>query len=94
MQCELFFCVTIYFSDPYARIAFGTQSQVTEILTRTICPTWDQTLIFENVQIYGSIDKVANNPPEVIIELFDKDPVVSWLFGNKYNLSLLSTQAK
>lgn len=63
------------FSDPYARIAFGTQSQVTEILARTICPTWDQTLIFENVQIYGSIDKVARNPPEVIIELFDKDPV-------------------
>lgn len=65
------------FSDPYARVAFGTQSQVTEILTRTICPTWDQTLIFENVQIYGSVDKVARNPPEVIIELFDKDPVVS-----------------
>lgn len=65
------------FSDPYARIAFGTQSQVTEILTRTICPTWDQTLIFENVQIYGSVDKVARHPPEVIIELFDKDPVVS-----------------
>ena len=55
---------------------FGTQSQVTECLARTICPTWDQTLIFENVQIYGSIDKVARNPPEVIIELFDKDPVV------------------
>ena len=55
---------------------FGTQSQVTECLARTVCPTWDQTLIFENVQIYGSIDKVARNPPEVIIELFDKDPVV------------------
>ena len=66
-----------YFSDPYARVVFGTQSQVTEILTTTICPTWDQTLIFENVQIYGSIDKVARYPPEVIIELFDKDPVVS-----------------
>lgn len=65
------------FSDPYARVVFGTQSQVTEILTSTICPTWDQTLIFENVQIYGSIDKVARHPPEVIIELFDKDPVVS-----------------
>lgn len=57
-------------------MVFGTQSQVTECLARTICPTWDQTLIFENVQIYGSIDKVARNPPEVIIELFDKDPVV------------------
>ena len=66
-----------YFSDPYARVVFGTQSQVTEILTSTICPTWDQTLIFENVQIYGSVDKVARHPPEVIIELFDKDPVVS-----------------
>lgn len=65
------------FSDPYARVVFGTQSQVTEILTSTICPTWDQTLIFENVQIYGSIDKVARHPPEIIIELFDKDPVVS-----------------
>jgi len=67
----------VLFSDPYARVVFGTQSQVTEILTSTICPTWDQTLIFENVQIYGSIDKVARHPPEVIIELFDKDPVVS-----------------
>ena len=67
----------LLFSDPYARVVFGTQSQVTEILTSTICPTWDQTLIFENVQIYGSIDKVARHPPEVIIELFDKDPVVS-----------------
>ncbi|XP_068709292.1 myoferlin-like isoform X2 [Montipora foliosa] len=63
------------FSDPYARVVFGTQSQVTETLARTICPTWDQTLIFENVQIYGGIDKVVNNPPEVIIELFDKDAV-------------------
>lgn len=69
---KIFFLI----SDPYARIVFGTQSQVTETLTRTICPTWDQTLIFDNVQIYGSIDKVARNPPEVIIELFDKDPVV------------------
>ena len=67
---------------------------MTEILTRTICPTWDQTLIFENVQIYGSIDKVANNPPEVIIELFDKDPVVSWLFGNKCNLSFTFDTSK
>lgn len=63
--------------DPYARIIFESKSQVTECLTRTLCPTWDQTLIFEHVQIYGSVEQVAEDPPTVIIELFDKDPVVS-----------------
>lgn len=77
INIQILFLSLRVFSDPYARVVFGTQSQVTEILTTTICPTWDQTLIFENVQIYGSIDKVARYPPEVIIELFDKDPVVS-----------------
>lgn len=77
INIQILFLSLRIFSDPYARVVFGTQSQVTEILTTTICPTWDQTLIFENVQIYGSIDKVARYPPEVIIELFDKDPVVS-----------------
>ncbi|EDO36863.1 predicted protein, partial [Nematostella vectensis] len=62
-------------SDPYARVVFGTRSSVTETLARTLCPTWDQTLIFDEVNIYGSIEQVAENPPAVIIELYDKDPV-------------------
>lgn len=69
--------VSFILVDPYARVIFETQSQVTEILTRTLCPTWDQTLIFENIQLYGSIEQIVEDPPTVIIELFDKDPVVS-----------------
>lgn len=30
------------FSDPYAQIGFINQSQRTEIIQRTLCPTWDQ----------------------------------------------------
>lgn len=63
--------------DPYVRISFGTQSQVSEIIHRTLCPTWDQTLIFENVYIYGSPEITEESPPHVVLELFDQDPVVS-----------------
>ena len=30
------------FSDPYAQVGFINQSQRTEILHKTLCPTWDQ----------------------------------------------------
>lgn len=63
-------------SDPYVRVSFVTQSQVSEIIHRTLCPTWDQTLIFENVCIYGSPEITEKSPPRVVLELFDRDPVV------------------
>lgn len=58
------------------RVSFVTQSQVSEIIHRTLCPTWDQTLIFENVYIYGSPEITEKSPPRVVLELFDRDPVV------------------
>ncbi|XP_073239418.1 myoferlin-like [Porites lutea] len=62
-------------SDPYVRIVFVNQSQVSETRARTLCPTWDQTLIFEDVLIYGSPEITEKSPPRVVLELFDKDPV-------------------
>ncbi|KXJ28698.1 Myoferlin [Exaiptasia diaphana] len=62
-------------SDPYARVIFQNQSQVTRCIHRTLCPTWDQTLVFDNVNIYGSTELIEKNPPQVVIELFDKDEV-------------------
>ncbi|CAF3639300.1 unnamed protein product [Adineta steineri] len=61
------------FSDPYAQIGFINQSQRTEIIQKTLCPTWDQTLIFSNVELYGEPDEIHHNPPNISIELFDKD---------------------
>lgn len=63
-------------SDAYARVAFGKHSAVTEVLTQTLCPTWDQTLIFDDVEIYESVENVAKNPPSVVVEVFDRDTVV------------------
>ena len=58
-------------------MAFCKQSAVTEVLTQTLCPTWDQTLIFDNVEIYESVENIAKSPPSVVVEVFDKDTVVS-----------------
>ncbi|XP_067936252.1 myoferlin-like isoform X2 [Watersipora subatra] len=60
-------------SDPYAAVSFGTQSQLTKVLKKTLSPMWDQTLIFDELTLYGSPEHIAQNPPEVVIEIFDED---------------------
>ncbi|XP_019494547.1 PREDICTED: myoferlin [Hipposideros armiger] len=63
------------FSDPYAHVSFLHRSKTTEIIHSTLNPTWDQTIIFEEIEIYGEPQTVLQNPPKVIIELFDHDQV-------------------
>ncbi len=58
-------------------MAFLNQSQVTEKLEKTLCPTWDQTLIFEQVEIHGEPKQIAQKPPEIVLEIFDHDTFVS-----------------
>uniref|UniRef100_A0A8C8RXS8 Myoferlin n=1 Tax=Pelusios castaneus TaxID=367368 RepID=A0A8C8RXS8_9SAUR len=63
------------FSDPYAHVSFLHQSKTTEIIHSTLNPTWDQTMIFNEIEIYGDPQTLAQNPPNVVIELFDNDQV-------------------
>ncbi|XP_064602895.1 myoferlin-like isoform X2 [Liolophura sinensis] len=60
-------------SDPFARVSFLTQSMVTEKVEKTLCPTWDQTLIFEEIQIYGDPRTLEASPPDIFLEIFDHD---------------------
>nr|KAG5693813.1 hypothetical protein BaRGS_004421 [Batillaria attramentaria] len=60
-------------SDPFAQVCFVTQSMTTEKVAKTLCPTWDQTLIFGEIEIYGDPKNLESNPPDVYIELFDYD---------------------
>lgn len=57
------------------RVTFVNKSQETKILPQTLSPTWDQTLIFEDVDIYGNPGELAKYPPSVVMELFDQDKV-------------------
>ena len=69
-----FLCVI---TDPYAVVSFGTQSQLTECIEKTLSPMWDQTLIFDEITLYGPPELVQQNPPECVVEVFDKDMIVS-----------------
>ncbi|XP_076981526.1 myoferlin isoform X1 [Tamandua tetradactyla] len=63
------------FSDPYAHVSFLHRSKTTEIIHSTLNPTWDQTVIFDEIEIYGDPQTVLKNPPKITIELFDNDQV-------------------
>lgn len=94
-------------SDPFARVFFSTQSQVTEVsapklipfsvlsaslqevsfpfqvLPETLCPTWDQLLVFENVELFGEACELRDDPPIIVIELYDQDTVVRYRYMSK-----------
>uniref|UniRef100_A0A4W6E422 Myoferlin n=1 Tax=Lates calcarifer TaxID=8187 RepID=A0A4W6E422_LATCA len=63
------------FSDPYAHVSFLHVSKTTEVIRATLNPTWDQTLIFEDIEIYGDPQTIVHNPPDVVLELYDSDQV-------------------
>ena len=88
-QEKLTFGVLV-FSDPYARVAFANQSQITHIVTQTPCPTWDQTLIFANLEISEDPANIKRNPPSVVVELFDHDKGLVCLINEQKSLKLYS----
>lgn len=46
------------------------------MLAETLCPTWDQLLVFENVELFGEASELRDDPPIIVIELYDQDTVV------------------
>ena len=66
-------------SDPFARVVFDNQSQCTQVVDETLSPTWDEMLIFNEVIMFGTIEHIMEEPPTIVIEIFDQDRVVSGL---------------
>uniref|UniRef100_A0A3Q2PPJ6 Dysferlin, limb girdle muscular dystrophy 2B (autosomal recessive) n=1 Tax=Fundulus heteroclitus TaxID=8078 RepID=A0A3Q2PPJ6_FUNHE len=48
-------------------------SQRTVTVRNTLNPTWDQTLIFYEVEIFGDPDVTTASPPNIVVELYDED---------------------
>lgn len=57
-------------------MAFITQSMRTKVVKKSLSPTWDETLIFESVEIFGNPEEIINSPPQVMVEVFDHDESV------------------
>uniref|UniRef100_A0A8C8RT37 Dysferlin n=1 Tax=Pelusios castaneus TaxID=367368 RepID=A0A8C8RT37_9SAUR len=61
------------FSDPYAIVSFLHQSQKTVVVKNTLNPTWDQTLIFYEIELFGDPQNIADVPPNIVVEIYDHD---------------------
>lgn len=67
-------------TDSYAIVSFLHQSQKTVTVRNTLNPTWEQTLIFYEVEIFGDPVVAMATPPNIMVELYDSDTYVSvWL---------------
>ncbi|XP_010561323.1 PREDICTED: fer-1-like protein 5 [Haliaeetus leucocephalus] len=60
-------------ADPIAHVSFVHVSQSTRVLPGTLDPLWDQTLLFHRVLLYGDPRGVQDEPPAVVVEVFDQD---------------------
>ncbi|KAG8134173.1 hypothetical protein E2320_007306 [Naja naja] len=65
--------ISCIFDYPYAIVSFLHQSQKTVVAKNTLNPTWDQTLIFYEIEIFGAPQNVAESPPNIVIEIYDHD---------------------
>uniref|UniRef100_A0A7N6FFA4 C2 domain-containing protein n=1 Tax=Anabas testudineus TaxID=64144 RepID=A0A7N6FFA4_ANATE len=64
-------------SDPFAKVLFSTQCQVTRVLTDTLSPAWCECLLFDRVLLEGTREELQRDPPLIIINVFDYDSVVT-----------------
>ncbi|KAJ8352748.1 hypothetical protein SKAU_G00242240 [Synaphobranchus kaupii] len=63
-------------SDPFAKVYFMSRSQTTEIIDQTLTPTWNQMLLFDRVTLYGELTELREEPPRIVIEVYDDDTLV------------------
>ncbi|KAG7256565.1 hypothetical protein CRUP_015909 [Coryphaenoides rupestris] len=64
----------VYHLRVYVYQARG-MTKTTEKLKATLNPTWDQTLIFNDLELYGDPQSLARQPPSVVLEFYDHDQV-------------------
>uniref|UniRef100_A0A8C5MXF2 C2 domain-containing protein n=1 Tax=Leptobrachium leishanense TaxID=445787 RepID=A0A8C5MXF2_9ANUR len=60
-------------SDPFAKVTFVSHCQTTKIINQTLSPTWNQMLLYNNITLYGELKEIAEDPPNIVIELYDED---------------------
>ena len=57
-------------------MSFDKYTQSTVVIEQTLCPMWNQTLLFNDIVLFGEVDSLLENPPPVVVEVYDKDQIV------------------
>ena len=60
-------------SDPFGKVIFSTCVGKTQVIEATLSPTWDEMIEMTDITMYGKAEDFRNDPPMVIVEIFDQD---------------------
>lgn len=60
-------------SDAFGRVIINDQAADTSVIWETRSPTWNQTLMFFDLIIWGDMEAIVENPPTIMAEIFDFD---------------------
>ncbi|KAI3369771.1 hypothetical protein L3Q82_024597 [Scortum barcoo] len=72
-------------SNPFAKVLFSTQCQVTRVLTDTLSPAWCECLVFDRVLLEGVREELQQDPPLIVINIYNYDNMGSpKLLGRAY----------
>lgn len=62
--------------EPFIRVVFLNHSLCTQTLHSSAAPTWAQTLIFQHLLLFENPKDTKENPPFVVLELWQHDSKV------------------
>lgn len=58
--------------DATAHVSFVCLSQRTRAVRGALDPRWEQTLLFPRVLLFGDPRRVLEDPPPVVVEVWDQ----------------------
>lgn len=47
-----------------------------QIINQTLTPTWNQMLMFKGLKLFGELEEIKEEPPRVVVEVYDDDALV------------------
>ncbi|KAL5471556.1 hypothetical protein EMCRGX_G029681 [Ephydatia muelleri] len=62
-------------SDPYCVLGFGRYSARSRVVKESVCPTWDQTILIDQIKLFGDPTTIRESPPKILLNFFDKDTI-------------------
>ena len=65
-----------HIADPYGIVSISRYSHTTRVVEQSVCPTWDQTIILDDIFLFGNPDSILQSPPTCTVEFYDKDLIV------------------
>ncbi|XP_068119730.1 fer-1-like protein 4 [Hyperolius riggenbachi] len=60
-------------SDPFAKVVFGNFCQTTQVINETLAPMWNELLLYDNLLMDGNKENLKNDPPLIIVNIYDQD---------------------